>query len=122
MTATCSVSVALVELNGAPMVGASVTATLTAPVVHDDVVLPTSVTAFTDAAGQCTLQLYPSDVTSPPTPYRFELVPPKSMRPVYFENVIVPTAASATLRQLLSGTTVVNTYIAADYVVADYVN
>lgn len=122
MTAPCNVLVALVGVGGAPLVGASVTAQLTAPVVHDDVVLPMSVTAFTDASGQCVLPLYPSDVTTPATPYRFELVPPKSMRPVYFDNVIVPSAASVTLRQLLSGSTVVNTYIAADYVVADYVN
>lgn len=59
---TCEVSVQLLEPDDTPIAGANVIAHLSTIDIYDGVVVPAEVTARTNSAGVCTLQLFPNEL------------------------------------------------------------
>ncbi len=96
----CQVLVTLIEPGGV-LVGASVTAKLSGPIIYEGVVVPVSEMAITDQYGKCTLQLCPTSLGPTPRTYSFEIWAPSSPRPIFFHDIAVPLLDSTTLEALL---------------------
>lgn len=97
------VTATLYELHGVPMVGARLTARLTAPIIFEGVVVPQLEGATTDLDGRCVLNLVPTSLGQAATTYSFEVWPAYAPEPTVFEGIAVPNVAAITLEELLGG-------------------
>lgn len=95
---TCTVTVTLAD--PAPVAGAIVTATLTAREVYQGLVVPASRFATTDAAGQCTLDLWPNVLGTLGAHYVVRIDRGRAY-PLETLHASVPNATTANLHELL---------------------
>jgi len=99
----CQVTATLVAPDGGAIVGAKVTATLTAPIVYQGLIVPTSQSKTSNQAGRCAMNLWPNSLGASTTTYTFQILIPGQSMPMYFHDITVPNVASITLEQLLGG-------------------
>lgn len=99
---TCAVLATIYNASGLPIQGAQVTATLSAQEIDGGMVVPTSVSAITGAAGTCTLALWPNSRGSLGSTYTISVkLDAQGSAVITASGIAVPADVSANLEDLI---------------------